>query len=140
MSDTGIGLDAVMTVSVDGAYFGVLIDQVDRITMARSLAPVPDTEPEHLGLLEHEGELVPVMTLRPRAKRDEEMVLILKVRGHAVGLPIDGPGRVHNAWQTAPTDGEEMNNAVAGALACRAQDQSFWLVDADTLWSESQVA
>ncbi|MEO1275942.1 MAG: chemotaxis protein CheW [Pseudomonadota bacterium] len=134
MSDTGIGLDAVMTVSVDGAYFGVLIDQVDRITIAQSLTAVPETEPEHLGLLEHEGELVPVLTLRPRPQRAEEMVLILKVRGHAVGLPIDGPGRVYDTWETAPTDTEADESEVAGALACRAKGQHFWLVDADTLF------
>ncbi|MEL6544181.1 MAG: chemotaxis protein CheW, partial [Myxococcota bacterium] len=87
-----------MTVSVDGAALGISIEQVDRITLAADVIPVPETIPEYLGLIAHDHAYVPLLALRPRAQREEELVVIVQVRGEPVGLSIDDTGRIYRDW------------------------------------------
>lgn len=122
----------VVTMSVDGSPIGVLVDQVERIVLARDLVAVPDSQPEHLGLLFHDNELVPVMTLRPRQARDEEMVAVVHVRGQSVGLSVDDAGRIHSRWEHCRS--EPGKRPVDHAVPACALNSTFWLIDTDRLW------
>lgn len=127
-----------MTVTVRGAALGFSIEQVDRITVATDVIPVPESMPEHLGLIAHEDGYVPLLALEPRSPRDEELVVIVRVRGEPVGLSIDEAGRIHATWSLSDASDSNPTEAplprLPGARRAQAAGQTFWWVDTDRLW------
>ncbi len=131
-----------MTVSVGGAALGLSIEQVDRITLATDVIPIPESLPEHLGLIAHQDGYVPLLALEPRGVREEELVVIVQVRGEPVGLSIDETGRVYSSWSFLDSDGRGADSAeipspgarAPGAQRAQTAGQTFWWVDTDRLW------
>ena len=128
-----------MTFCVAGHWLAVPVEQMDRIAFAERLWPVPLARPEHRGLMDDGGELIPVLDLR--ANLDERhdsglLVAVLHVRGENVGLAVDSPGRVHDRFHLLP-DGDEPPALFSDAAIRRADadDTCFWLIDPDKLWS-----
>jgi chemotaxis signal transduction protein len=138
----------VMTFEVGGSWLAVRVEQVERVAIASRLWPVPLSRPEHMGLYDSGGELVPVLCLegQPAASCEltatERMLAILHVRGEAVGVAIDRAGRVYDRYRIEETSAAAPAAlAAAGAKRAVSNDLRFWLVDADRLFDyESPVA
>ncbi len=127
----------VMTLAVNGTELAVRIGQMDGVALAEKLAPVPLGQPEHLGIFDRGGELIPVMALTPRPERTgAQLVAVLHVRGEPVALAIDRPGRVHTHYW--PEEGHEPPAFLRdlGAVHARGGGESFWIVDPDRLWPD----
>src|SRR3954467_13579353 len=87
----------VMTFWVAGEWIAVRIAQMDRVALGAKLWPVPLARRGYLGLMDNGQELIPVLQLAgvedERADgTGERLVVILHVRGEAVGVAIDRAG------------------------------------------------
>jgi chemotaxis signal transduction protein len=126
-----------MTLSVAGHWLAVPVEQMDRIAVATRVWPVPMAWPEHVGLFEDGGELVPVLRLSPSqaALSVEQLVAVLHVRGEPVGLAVDAAGRVYDSFHLPP-HAEDPPGELAdlNARAANAGDRLIWLIDPDRLW------
>ncbi len=133
----------VMTFQAGGSWLAVRVEQVDRVALAPRLWPVPLARPEHVGLLDSGGELVPVLHLDDTQATctSEQMVALLHVRGESVGLAIDRAGRLYDRYRI-DQDSTADSPALAAVQARRAVagDHSFWLIDADRLFDFDSVA
>ena len=132
----------VMTFRVAGEWVAIPVEQVDRIAQAATLWPVPLGFPQHLGLLDDGGELIPVLRLDDDAstadtRGDERLVAILHVRGESVGLAIDQAGRVYHGFR-AGTSGAKppLRLQAIGAQSVFNDDGPCWLINPDQLWSD----
>lgn len=138
-------LGPVMTLQVGREWLGVPVVQLDRVVSASRLYPVPLTRPDYLGLLDNGQELVPVMQLAPEPLRSrpagqEQLIVIVHVRGEAVGLAIDRAGQLCTRYQIQIEEtADEMPELVAGVPArlALAETFRFWLIDTDQLWQET---
>lgn len=135
----------VMTLSVAGHWIAVPVEQMDRIVVATRVWPLPLAWPEHLGVVEDGGELVPVLGLTPSQPQHIEdaelLVAVLHVRGEPVGLAVDAVGRVHDGFRLlAIAEDPPAVLAELGARAADAGDQRIWLVDPDRLWQRESVS
>jgi chemotaxis signal transduction protein len=135
----------VMTFRVAGEWVAIPVEQVDRIAQAATLWPVPLSFPQHLGLLDDGGELIPVLRLDDAAsasetRGDDRLVAILHVRGESVGLAIDQAGRVYHGFRAgAPSATPPPRLQAIGAQPVFSGDGSCWLVNPDRLWQDLET-
>ena len=136
---------SVMTFRVAGEWVAIPLEQVARITAATKLCPVPLASPQHLGLLDDNTEVIPVLTIdEPAEPREshagERLVAILHVRGEAVGLAVERAGRICNGYRSAPASVEPppMLKTI-GATSILSDDGQCWLIDPDNLWRHPET-
>ena len=134
----------VMTLRVGDLWLAVPVEQVARIAITTHLWPVPTARADHLGLMDNNGEIVPVLRLAPEAPTAkplgaEQLVAVLQVRGEAIGLAIDGAGRVYDGFRMSPNPAAPPEALrTTGAKAAHGADQDFWIIDPDALWRAAQ--
>lgn len=89
-----------VTVTVAGQLFGLPIERVHDVFVATSIAPVPLSSPEIVGLLNLRGRVVTAVCVRrrlglaPRVMAGETMAVGLEHEGESYGLLVDGVGEV----------------------------------------------
>ena len=133
----GPTLGPVMTFLVDAEWIGIRVTQMEQVTLATRLWQVPLSQPGYLGLLDTGAELVPVLRWSDSSAETaaERLVVILHVRGEAVGLTIERAGHLTNQYQLADTN-PPIPASFAGLNPQHAYTptERFWLIDTDTLW------
>lgn len=154
MTNTGNDSDPgpVMTFLVGNEWLAVRVEQMERVALATRLWQVPLSWPGYLGLLDNGHELVLVLHLTANDGENdrenngqngrvtvgapaEQLVVILQVRGEAVGLAIGKAGRLCSTYElaekppTVPAVFAAVNPRFGYTLETR-----FWLIDTDRLW------
>lgn len=133
----------LMTFSVAGTWVGVSIEHMQCVTLAEEIWPVPGAPPHHLGLFEHQAQLLPVLTMHDRPPPPpicNQLLAVLQVRGDSVALAIDSAGQVvDHHWPvrapaTPPAHLAGGNPRRARSSQWLAKEDVFWLIDTDELW------
>ncbi|MHB8767050.1 MAG: chemotaxis protein CheW [Deferrisomatales bacterium] len=103
---------ALCTFSVDGAWFGIDLLQVQEVSRQTAVSPAPLAPPHVLGVMNLRGRVVTVLDLgralglAPTALTAETRNVIVQSRGELVALLVDQVGDVVEPgaadWSPAP--------------------------------------
>jgi len=129
----------LMTFRVADEWIAVAVEQVETVTLAPRLWPVPRASADHRGLFDVNGALVPVLSLglhpdQTPTPEVETLVAILQVRGESIGLEIDQPGQVFENYSLGEDETPPEILAPLSPQRGSSRESRFWLVDADQLW------
>ena len=88
------------TFLLDGAWYALRLDTVDRVVPAAALTPLPGAPAIVLGLLDIEERIVPVVDIRARFHPPgremgvDDCFIIATTARWALGILVDAPGEV----------------------------------------------
>ncbi len=125
-----------MTFQVAGTWLAVPVEQMDRIAFAERLWPVPLARPEHAGLMDDDGELIPVLRRgQGPAPAEPLLVAVLHVRDESAGVAVDAAGRVYDDCRALPdTTAAPVAVTAVNPRRVESSGNAFWLIDPDRLW------
>ncbi|WP_338719594.1 chemotaxis protein CheW [Devosia sp. XK-2] len=93
----GAGARQFITFTCAGQNFGVDIMSMREIRNWSPVTPLPAQKPDVLGVIDIRGRVVPIHDLalrigcsaEPRSQHEGQVILVLKVAGHDMGLLVD---------------------------------------------------
>jgi chemotaxis signal transduction protein len=135
----------VMTFVAAGEWIAVRVAQMDRVALGTRLWQVPLARQGYLGLMDNGQELIPVLQLsganHERAGgTGEHLVVILHVRGEAVGVAIERAGRLCERVELVSPPRSAPEGLGAAVRHVRADGSDVWLLDTDHLWQEPPLS
>ncbi len=108
---------------LDEQTYALGIDEVERIIRAVEVTPLPETPPHVRGIVNVQGQVLPVIDLRarfglpPRDLRLEDHFIIARMPTHSVILPVDAAlGSLEVLGGFVPHDDEAHTRCVRNAV------------------------
>ncbi|MBJ3784006.1 chemotaxis protein CheW [Devosia sediminis] len=148
-SPPGLGLEPrqFITFSCAGQDFGIDIMAMREIRNWSPVTPLPAQKPDVLGVIDIRGRVVPIHDLalrigcsaEPRAQHESQVILVLKVAGHDMGLLVDS---VSDIIEVKPEDMLAVPQ-IAGSAArflagiARQGDNLVAILDQETVHSHA---
>lgn len=85
----------ILLFSIQDQDFGIEIEIVQRIIWAIEITPIPNVSDEILGVINVQGKVIPVMSMRRSLKYPEkeislsDRIILCQIKHHSIGLLVD---------------------------------------------------
>ncbi|MEJ2201395.1 MAG: chemotaxis protein CheW [Desulfuromonadaceae bacterium] len=91
----------IIAFTLNGLSFGIALELVERVVRMVEITPLPESPPVVLGVINVQGEIVPVLDLRqrfgltPQSIDPSDQLILTRCGGRRLALRTEGLCRVH---------------------------------------------
>lgn len=126
--------------TLDGQRYALRLQAVQRVVRAAEITPLPEAPAIVLGILDLQGEVIPVINLRKRFRlpergiRSEDLFVVARTQTLTLALVVDGTESVIEETERAVLQPDQLLTGIAYLEGVTRTDQGLVLIhDLETL-------